>query len=97
MKFKIGDRVVRNPATWKPNELDAWGRGQGVGIVIEPPFHLGDTAVDVRWTCGRCFEEVAGLLPAPAEAGEGQEQGDDGDDDEEDGAMPSLRFAVSRG
>ncbi|HKE18553.1 MAG TPA: hypothetical protein VKB80_26930 [Kofleriaceae bacterium] len=65
MKFSVGDKVVRNPATWVPNELDAWGRGRGVGVVIEPPLHTEDSAVDVRWPCGRCFEEVAGLLPAP--------------------------------
>jgi hypothetical protein len=65
MKFAIGDRVVRNPATWKPNEFDQWGRGRGVGVVIEPPFHMDDSVVDVRWPCGRCLEEVAGLLPAP--------------------------------
>lgn len=67
MKFAIGDRVVRNPATWKPNEFDQWGRGRGVGVVIAPPFHMDDSVVDVRWPCGRCLEEVAGLLPAQAD------------------------------
>ena len=65
MKFAIGDRVVRNPATWTPNEFDPWGRGRGVGVVIAPPFHMDDSVVDVRWPCGRCLEEVVGLLPAP--------------------------------
>lgn len=66
--FHIGDRVVRNPATWKPNDFDSWGRGEGVSVVVEPPFSLDADTVDVRWPNGRCFEAVAGLLPAPAES-----------------------------
>jgi hypothetical protein len=66
--FRVGDRVVRNPATWVPNDFDAWGRGQGVGVVVEPPFAVEDLGeADVRWPGGRCFEAVAGLLPAPAD------------------------------
>ena len=68
MKFSAGDAVIRNPATWKPNEFDAWGRGDGVGLVVEPPFQLRDTEVDVRWPNGRCFEQVDELLPAPFSA-----------------------------
>jgi hypothetical protein len=64
--FEVGDRVVRNPATWQPNDFDSWGRGVGVGVVVEPPFPLGSGEVDVRWPGGRCFEWVAQLLPAPA-------------------------------
>ncbi len=30
-RFKIGDRVVKNPQTWQKNEFDGWGRGLGVG------------------------------------------------------------------
>jgi hypothetical protein len=67
-KFRVGDRVVRNPATWQPNEFDSWGRGRGVGVVVEPPFALGPDEVDVRWPGGRCFEGVEQLLPAPTEA-----------------------------
>ncbi|OWK45096.1 hypothetical protein FRUB_01427 [Fimbriiglobus ruber] len=61
----MGDRVVRNPATWVPNDFDSWGRGEGVGVVVEPPFALDAPDVDVRWPGGRCFEAVSGLLPAP--------------------------------
>jgi hypothetical protein len=66
-RFQVGDRVVKNPATWRPNDFDAWGRGQGVGLVVEPPFALDPSEVDVRWPAGRCFEFEAQLLPAPAE------------------------------
>ncbi len=67
LPFHVGDRVIKNPATWQPNAFDSWGRGLGVGVVVEPPFPLDPNEVDVRWPAGRCFEEAAGLLPAPAE------------------------------
>ncbi len=67
--FQVGDRVVRNPATWEPNDFDSWGRGVGAGLVLEPPFPLGPDEVDVRWPAGRCFESVGQLLPAPNDAG----------------------------
>jgi hypothetical protein len=64
--FRVGDRVIKNPATWIPNDFDAWGRGQGVGVVVEPPFAVEDLSeVDVCWPNGRCFEAIAGLLRAP--------------------------------
>ncbi len=65
--FRAGDRVVKNPARWQPNAFDAWGRGHGVGVVVEPPFPLGPDEVDVRWPGGRCFEAASGLLSAPPE------------------------------
>jgi len=65
--FEVGDRVVCNPATWEPNDFDSWGRGVGVGVVVEPPFPLGPDEADVRWPRGRCFEWVRGLIPAPSE------------------------------
>lgn len=64
MKFKIGDKVVRNPTTWKVNDFDSWGRGLGVGEVVEPPYAIDEDEVDVRWPSGRCFEDVKGLLLA---------------------------------
>jgi len=64
--FAVGDRVVRNPEAWRPNEFDSWGRGVGIGVVVVPPFPLGPDEVDVRWPGGRCFESVTQLLPAPS-------------------------------
>ena len=65
--FRPGDRVVRNPATWRPTDFDAWGRGVGVGVVVDPPFPLDSGELDVRWPAGRCFESAEQLLPASAE------------------------------
>jgi hypothetical protein len=59
MKFNIGDKVVKNDETWETNDFDSWGRGIGVGIVVEPPFDLEDDSVDVRWPEGRCFENIS--------------------------------------
>jgi hypothetical protein len=67
-KFEVGDKVVKNPANWKPNEFDSWGRGLGVGIVVEPPFQLDNNETEVRWPKGRCFEDTEGLLHAPDNA-----------------------------
>ena len=64
-EFLVGSRVVKNPLTWQPNDFDSWGRGLGVGVVVEPPFPLDPGDVDVRWPAGRCFETVRGLLFAP--------------------------------
>jgi hypothetical protein len=66
IKFKVGDRVVKNPETWEMNDFDSWGRGVGVGIVVEPPFELEEGSVDVRWDGGRCFENCRSLLPESA-------------------------------
>ena len=62
--MQVGDRVVKNPKTWTPSEFDRWGRGEGVGEIVQPPFDLDDDWVDVRWPAGRCFEHKSGLLPA---------------------------------
>jgi hypothetical protein len=65
-EFKAGDRVVKNEKTWVVNAFDGWGRGIGIGVVVEPPFRVDDLgAVDVLWPHGRCFEQIEGLLPAP--------------------------------
>ncbi len=61
-KLKIGDKVVKNPNTWIPNDFDGWGRGVGQGVVVEPPFDLDDDEVDVRWPNGRCFENIDELI-----------------------------------
>jgi hypothetical protein len=61
MSFNIGDKVVKNPTTWKTKNLQGESRGVGVGTIVEPPFLLDPTMVDVRWPRGRCFEPVVGL------------------------------------
>lgn len=61
--FRIGDKVVKNPATWRPSGFDAWGAGEGVGEIVEPPFPLDDETVDVRWPGGREFRNTDELLP----------------------------------
>lgn len=61
-KFKIGDRVVKNDANWIVSEFDDWGRGVGIGVVVEPPFELEENEVDVRWDGGRCFEFTNQLI-----------------------------------
>ena len=73
--FKIGDRVVKNPATWRPSEFDGWGAGEGVGVIADPPWedHIDgvwpganeEPCVDVVWPAGRAFQYTAELLPAP--------------------------------
>lgn len=59
--FKIGDKVIKNPKTWIINDFDSWGRGKGIGVVVEPPFELGKGELDVRWPGGRCFESTKEL------------------------------------
>jgi hypothetical protein len=58
MKFNIGDKVVKNDENWMPNDFDSWGRGIGIGIIVDPPFDLEDDSFDVRWPKGRCFEKI---------------------------------------
>jgi hypothetical protein len=62
--FKVGDYVKKNLETWVPNDFDSWGRGVGIGEVVEPPFEMEANEVDVRWPGGRCFENIEQLLPA---------------------------------
>lgn len=61
-KFFVGKKVIKNPQTWKANEFDSWGRGVGVGEIVEPPFECEDNEVDVRWSHGRCFELIEQLI-----------------------------------
>lgn len=60
--MKIGDKVVKNEETWLTNDFDSWGRGVGIGMIVEPPFELEDWEVDVRWPNGRCFEFTNQLI-----------------------------------
>jgi hypothetical protein len=63
-RFSVGGFVVKNREAWSVNDFDRWGRGVGVGVVVEPPFPMNDDEVDVRWPHGRCFEKTAELLPS---------------------------------
>ena len=64
-KFQSGTLVRKNSETWEPSDFDSWGRGEGVGIVVDAPFEVADLdVVDVRWPAGRCFEKINGLLIA---------------------------------
>lgn len=65
-RFQVGDRVVKNPALWRPSAHDAWGLGGGVGVVradrLESSFRGG---ISVQWPSGRCYHHARELLPAP--------------------------------
>ena len=61
--MRVGDFVVKNEALWCPNAFDGWGRGVGVGVIVEPPFAMDDYGHDVMWPGGRCFEKYDQLLP----------------------------------
>jgi len=65
--MKVGNKVVKNPDTWIPNDFDSWGRGEGIGEVVESPFKLDKDQVDVRWKGGRCFENVNQLIKVDEE------------------------------
>ena len=55
--MKTGDKVIKNPETWIPNEFDEWGRGEGEGEVVAT---LPD--LDVKWPAGRCYENIEQLI-----------------------------------
>ena len=58
-KIKIGDSVVKNESTWVPNDFDSWGRGVGIGKVVDV---LDDECIDVRWDGGRCYESINSII-----------------------------------
>lgn len=76
-ELPVGTRVVRQPTTWQSNAFDAWGRGEGIGVVVEPPFPLDPGEVDVRWPAGRCFELRAGLQALDSIPSGGQNSSDE--------------------
>lgn len=65
--FKVGDKVVKNPATWIPSDFDRWEAGVGIGevVAVEPA-----NQVDVRWPAGRATQQEIELLPTSAPAAE---------------------------
>lgn len=68
---EIGERVVKNPEKWRSSEYDAWGSGDGVGVVVPFEFQSagvpfdqdGNPYVDVRWPKGRSMSYCSELLP----------------------------------
>jgi hypothetical protein len=63
MELVIGDKVIRNDRTWIVNEFDGWGRGVGIGVVVDIPFTTdSDIIVDVRWEHGRCYESINQII-----------------------------------
>ena len=61
--MKVGNKVVKNDENWEPNDFDSWGRGIGIGEIVEPPFELKPGEYDVRWPAGRCFENADQIKP----------------------------------
>jgi thioredoxin reductase len=60
-KLNIGDKVIKNDETWVKNHFDTWGRGVGVGIVVEPPFELNDDDIVISWGGEKCFDYISQL------------------------------------
>ena len=60
--LRVGDRVVKDPGAWTANDFDGWGRGRGIGEVVDPELPLDPGEADVRWPAGRCFENERWLL-----------------------------------
>jgi hypothetical protein len=62
-RFKPGDQVVKNSATWRPSEFDSWGAGEGIGIVRETSEDdLNDGLVDIKWPAGNAIQYEDELL-----------------------------------
>lgn len=53
--FNIGDKVFKNRNNWLANDFDKWGRGMGIGEVVDI---VDDDSIDVRWPGGRCYEFI---------------------------------------
>ena len=61
MSLPVGTRVKKRQSEWLANDFDDWGRGEGIGIVVEAPIEMVAGEVDVQWPNGRCFENVRWL------------------------------------
>jgi hypothetical protein len=73
MTFRIGDRVVKDPAGWRPAECDPPGAGDGVGTVaavLTDSVSGSPAAIVVSWprSAGRCCHWSDELLPAPGQS-----------------------------
>lgn len=54
-RLQVGDSVVKQDGCREPNGFDQWGRGTGVGEIVEI-FEESGSYCDVRWPSGRCYE-----------------------------------------
>lgn len=57
----VGQLVRLRPECWREHGFNHWGRGLGVGIVVDPTFELSPVDCDVVWPAGRCWELSAEL------------------------------------
>ncbi len=64
--FRVGDRVRKSPAGWRPSDFDRWGSGIGIGEVVAVDE---DGLVDVRWPAGRSMHHREELCLATATKG----------------------------
>lgn len=56
--FEVNDKIVKNEENWIPNDFDSWGRGEGVGLIVEVYPESNSSYVDVRWPGGKCWENI---------------------------------------
>lgn len=62
--FKVGDKVRPNLENWLSSEFDQWIKpwDSPIGEIVEPPFELDESKVDVRWPGGRYFQTENELI-----------------------------------
>lgn len=53
--FEVGLEVVKDEELWRVNDFDGWGRGEGVGIILQV-LDQGEL-LEVRWPGGCCYED----------------------------------------
>ncbi len=57
-ELKVGDQVKKSNQ-WVVNDFDSWGRGIGIGEVVDiDETDQDECIIDIRWPSGRCYEHV---------------------------------------